>query len=179
MVKKQQTKEENKLTKLVEQASLTINMAEPDDMADMQNLQNIIGEIEKNIETIAQAPTQLLEQVRGTTSDAAGMLHKILKQETKDTNKSIEKIATAVSELQGLIDQIEKSTTSEDSQSESSNDDKSEQTKNDPEISQDSSQPQTEEQTESSAQETTVIDEEDVPLVLDFVAEAKRTHRIC
>ena len=61
MAKKQQTKEHNKLTKLVEQASLTINMAEADDLAEMQNLQNIMGEIEKNIETIAQAPTQLLD----------------------------------------------------------------------------------------------------------------------
>lgn len=69
MAKKQQIKEDNKLTKLVEQASLTINMAEPDDLADMQNLQNILNEIEKNIETITQAPTQLLEQAKGTTSE--------------------------------------------------------------------------------------------------------------
>lgn len=63
MAKKQEIKEDNKLTKLVEQASLTINMA------DMQNLQNILNEIEKNIETITQAPTQLLEQAKGTTSE--------------------------------------------------------------------------------------------------------------
>ncbi len=177
LAKKQQTKQENKLTKLVEQASMTINMAEPDDMEEMQNLQNIIGEIEKNIGTIAQAPTQLLEQVKGTTSDAAEMLHEILKQETKDSAKSVEKIATAVSELQGLIDQIEKSNTSEDTDSQapqldSSTEEISNKAKNDPTTSQDSSQNQQTEQTESSAQETTIIDEEDVPLVLDFVAEA-------
>jgi two-component system chemotaxis sensor kinase CheA len=172
LAKKQQTKEENKLTKLVEQASLTINMAEPDDLADLKILQNIIHEIEKNIGTIAQAPTKLMEQVKGTTSDTAEMLHKILKKETKDSDKSVEKIATAVSELQGLIEQIEKNNTSQVSLSESPTEDKNVLTKNDPEISQDSTKPQTQEQTESSAQESLVIDEEDVPLVLDFVAEA-------
>ncbi|MEN6385214.1 MAG: chemotaxis protein CheA [Phycisphaerales bacterium] len=139
-----------KLVELIEQAACTTNMLNLSDTAELNKLQTIINEIKQNIDNATALPKQILEQAKGSTSDAETVLQQILKNQVDDTSKSIESISKSVSVLQSLIDQIEKGTASAAVPENKTEDKKSEaQTKQ------------------------MIISEEDVSLVLDFITESK------
>jgi len=140
----------NKLIELIEQAACSTNMLSPTDFSELDKLQTILDEINENIAEISDGPAQLLEQAKGSTSEAAELLQKILQNQVEDTDKSIESISQAVSALQGLIGQIEQAS--------------------------EAAEP---EETETTAAEIakaesqqSPVSEEDVPLVLDFITES-------
>jgi two-component system chemotaxis sensor kinase CheA len=140
-----------KLTELVEQASLAVNMVSPADLSEVEKLQAILDQIQQAIGQISDGPAQLLEQAKGTSGDAATQIEKILHKEVEDANKSIEVVSEAVLALQDLIEQI----TGDDTETES-------------EDVEAAPAPEAEEQAGTSG----VVMEEDVPLVLDFIAES-------
>ena len=140
-----------KLTEFIEQASLAINMLSPTDMSGLESLQEIFDQISRSIDDIGDAPAQLLTQVKGTTSNAVDMLQKILQQEVEDTANSIEIVSKAISTLESLIGQFAQAKVTPDS----------------------AAGADASEGAETAPQEVTVVREEDMPLVLDFIAEAQ------
>jgi len=142
----------DKLTGLIEQAASAINMLSPADMSELDSLQAIFEQIDRSVAEIKECPTQLLEQARGKTSGAVDAIHKILQREVTDTAASIEVISAAVCTLQSLIEQISNAGT-----------------ESAPKPPEQKPAPNPE---PSAPQKTTAISEEDVPLVLDFIAEA-------
>ena len=151
MERKYEMQNGDKLIKLTEQASLAINTLSPADLSEVENLQEILDQIGQSIAEISEGPAELLEQAKGVTSNSVVVLQEMLQQEAEDTARSIETISQAVLTLQSLVDQV--SQAGEESDFEHAEQD-------------------SEATIETAPQEATVIVEEDVPLVLDFIAEA-------
>jgi two-component system chemotaxis sensor kinase CheA len=148
----------DKLAELVEQASLAINMVSPADLSEIDNLQTILDQIQQVISEMSDGPAELLEQAKGTSGDAAAQLEKILGKEVEDANKSIDMVSGAVLALQDLIGQL----TGDDTAAE-------------PETAEATVVPQAKkdaEEAKEQAEASSVVMEEDVPLVLDFIAES-------
>ena len=146
----EETIKTDKLSGLVDQAASVINMLSPSDLSDIESLQTILDQIRENINQWNEGPTQLLEQARGTTSEAADALQKMLQDQNRDTTDLIETISQAITVLQNITVEI----TQSDTKSESDSDDNE-------------SSSATTEPTEAF-----IITEEDAPLVLDFINEA-------
>jgi len=150
-IKKNDMQNNNKLIELIEQAACSTNMLSSTDFSEIDKLQKILDEINKNISEISDGSDRLFEQAKGSTSEAAELLQKILQNQVEDANKSIESVSQAVSTLQGLIGQIEQASEATDSE-------KTETT--------------AAENTQAQSQQPCIISEEDVPLVLDFITES-------
>jgi len=142
----------DKLTSLIEQASLAVNMLNPTDVSDVESLQAILDEINHTVAKISSGPVELLEQARGASSEATEALAKVLRQEAEDSARSIEVVSKVVGSLQGMIDQMTQTDAGADSQ---------------PAVT---ALPLT---VEPEPEETTVIPQEDVSLVIDFIAEGR------
>lgn len=142
---------DKKLIKLIEQAACSVNMLSPTDFSEFDKLKKILSKINKNIDQISDGPEKLLEQAKGSTSEAAKLLKKILKKQVKDTNKSIESVSQAVSTLQDIMGQIEHAPqTPEPEEAQTTAADNS----------------------QADAPQLCIIPEDDVPLVLDFITES-------
>lgn len=141
----------DKLIELTEQASLAINTLSVSDPSEIESLQAILEKIGQSIAEISEGPSELLEQARSATSNSVEALGQVLRQEAEDTARSIETVSQAVMILQSLVDHI-----CQDAEEADSDD-----------TEQDSAP-----EVETAQQAGSIIVEEDVPLVLDFVAEA-------
>lgn len=143
------------LIKLIEQAASMASVLSPINMSEVEELQKILNQINQTVIETDGCTNQLFQQIKGTTSDAADLLQKVLEKQVADTDKSIKTVLQAVSALQGLIDQIAQQPPlvagGGDSQS------------NQKDLSTDS---------EIDVQKNMVISEEDVSLILDFIAES-------
>jgi len=142
---------DNKLTKLIEQASLAINTLSPADLSEVENLQKILDQINQSITGTTDGPAELLEQAKGATSDSVEVLQKILQKDIVDSTQSMEIVSQAIVVLQDLIDQVSEKQVISDSENINEN---------------------SEETVESTPQKDITIPEEDVPLILDFIAES-------
>ncbi len=140
----------DELTSLIEQASLAVNMLNPTDVSDVESLQAILDQINQTVAKISDAPVELLEQAKGAGSQATEALAKILRQEVEDSARSIEVVSQVVCSLQSLIDQITQTGAGADSE---------------PVVTGLSPT------VEPGPEEATVIPEEDMPLISDFIAE--------
>ena len=141
----------NKLIQLIEQAAYSTKMLSPTDLSELDKLQTILDQISGNFAEINNGPAQLLEQAKDTTSEAAEILEKILNKQIEITDRSIESVQHAVSNLQSLIDQITQET---------------------PAASSPSSQKDLPTNYEADVQEEAAISEEDISLILDFISES-------
>ena len=160
----------DKLIGLVEEASSSITMLCPEDSSEIKGLKNTLEQIKGGIGKIKGVPSELVKDAEIASSDAINELGKILTKEVKDSEKSIEEISKAIVEIQNLIRQFEKAGDTEaESQSEK------------PQVNDAGSEVKTEDKGESetvgaevdSSLEETVVSEDDIPLVLDFIAESK------
>ncbi|MEE9370906.1 MAG: chemotaxis protein CheA, partial [Sedimentisphaerales bacterium] len=146
---------DTELIKLIEQAASMASVLSPINMSEVEELQKILNQINQTVVETDGCTNQLFQQIKGTTSDAAELLQKVLEKQVADTDKSIKTVLQAVSALQGLIDQIAQQPPlvagGGDSQS------------NQKDLSTNS---------EIDVQKDTVISEEDVSLILDFIAES-------
>ena len=79
-------------------------MLEPTELTEIEALEAILDQISRSITELEDGPAQILEQAKGTTSEAIEELQKILRREVDDTAESIESISQAVSTLQSFID---------------------------------------------------------------------------
>jgi two-component system chemotaxis sensor kinase CheA len=136
---------------LMAQAACSANMLSPTDLSELDKLQTILDEINEKMAGISDGPSQLLEQVNSTTAEAAELLQKMLQKEAKDTSKSIESVSQAVSVLQDLIEQLGEPADSSDSQP---------------------AETDSPDNVSTEPQQTFVIPEDDIPLVLDFITES-------
>jgi len=141
----------NELMELIEQAACSTNMLNSTDLSELEKLQSILKQINESIAGISDGPTQLLQQANGTTSKASELLQKILQKEVQDTDKSIESVSGAVSDLQELIEQISQPADLPDAKP--------------ADTDSDANAPDTPHQ-------TFLVPEDDVPLVLDFITES-------
>ena len=146
---------DTELIKLIEQAASMASVLSPINMSEVEELQKILNQINQTVVETGGCTNQLFQQIKGTTSDAAELLQKVLEKQVADTDKSIKTVLQAVSALQGLIDQIAQQPPlvagGGDSQS------------NQKDLSTNS---------EIDVQKNMVISEEDVSLILDFIAES-------
>ena len=146
---------DTELIKLIEQAASMASVLSPINMAEVEELQKILNQINRTVVETGGCTNQLFQQIKGTTTDAAELLQKVLEKQVADTDKSIKTVLQAVSALQGLIDQIAQQPPlvagGGDSQS------------NQKDLSTNS---------EIDVQKDMVISEEDVSLILDFIAES-------
>ncbi len=142
---------DTELIKLIEQAASMASVLSPINMSEVEDLQKILNQINQTVVETGGCTNQLFQQIKGTTSDAAELLQKVLEKQVADTDKSIKTVLQAVSALQGLIDQIAQQAPAADSQS------------NQKDLSTNS---------EIDVQKDMVISEEDVSLILDFIAES-------
>jgi len=140
------------LTSLIEQASLAVNMLNPADLSDVESLQAILDQIDQTITNISDAPVELLEQARGASCEATEALAKVLRREAEDSARSIEMVSQVVCSLQSLISQMMQTDASAESE---------------PAVT------GTSPAVESGPKQVTVIPEEDVPLIMDFIAEGR------
>ncbi len=141
----------NKLMELIEQAACSTNMLSSTDLSELENLQKILKQINESIAAISDGPPRLLEQASGTTSEACELLQKILQKEAEDTGKSIESVSGAVSVLQDVIEQSSQPADLPDATT---------------------AETDSREKVTDAPQQTFVIPEDDVPLVLDFITES-------
>lgn len=95
------------LTQLVDQAACCINMLSPTDLSEAQQLAEIFNQIGKVVREYGRGPGELRTQLEGTTSDAAGLLQKILQQDADDASTALEAISKAICSLQDLIRRLE------------------------------------------------------------------------
>ena len=142
---------DTELIKLIEQAASMASVLSPINMSEVEELQKILNQINQTVVETGGCTNQLFQQIKGTTSDAAELLQKVLEKQVAGTDKSIKTVLQAVSALQGLIDQIAQQAPAADSQS------------NQKDLSANS---------EIDVQKDMVISEEDVSLILDFIAES-------
>ncbi|MBN2591471.1 MAG: chemotaxis protein CheA [Sedimentisphaerales bacterium] len=139
------------LMELMEKAASSVNMLDTEDFSDLENLQKVLDEIKSSLGQMDNYPVEMLEKATSETSGSIELLQKILNKEVNDTASSIEIVSKAIVTLQGIIDQLSKF--------------KIQTCPNTSEIT-------TESDTEKTTQEGVVIAEDDVPLVLDFIAES-------
>ncbi|MHC4487833.1 MAG: chemotaxis protein CheA [Planctomycetota bacterium] len=142
---------DTELIKLIEQAASMASVLSPINISEVEELQKILNQINQTVVETDGCTNQLFQQIKGTTSDAAELLQKVLEKQVADTDKSIKTVLQAVSALQDLIDRIAQQAPAADSQS------------NQKDLSANS---------EIDVQKDTVISEEDVSLILDFIAES-------
>jgi len=142
---------DTELIKLIEQAASVANVLSPANMSQVEELQKILDQINQIVAETDGCTNQLFRQIEGTASDTVRLLQKVLEKQVADTDKSIETVLQAVSALQALIEQIAQQAPAADSQS---------------------NQKDSSTNLESDVQEDTVISEEDVSLILDFIAES-------
>lgn len=151
-----QENDNTKLIELIEQAACSTNMLDPSDTAELGRLQAIVGEIQKNIDQTKDIPSQIVEQAKGSTSQAADVLQKILQNQADDANKAIESVSGCISVLQGLIDQIEQGASQQPAAE---------------------SKPNEADKPQAAAQQPDVhpaaFSEEDIGLISDFIMESK------
>ncbi|RKY12294.1 MAG: chemotaxis protein CheA [Planctomycetota bacterium] len=141
----------DKLMELIEQAASSINMLNSEDLSELESLQAIFDQINQSVTEITDGSAELLEQAKEATSNSVEVLKKILKQEADDTEKSIELVSTSVCSLQSVIGKMVRDTSAADSVCPA---------------------PVASEDTEAGTQAGAAILEDDIPLILDFIAEA-------
>jgi len=142
---------DTELIRLIEQAAAMAEVQSPISMPEVEKLQKIFEQIAQSAVVKDGCTNQLLQQIGGTSCEAAHLLQKILKEQVEDTDKSIQAVNQTVSVLQDLINQTAQKAPVADSQSNH----KDSSVNFEPDI-----------------QEGVVISQEDVPLLLDFIAES-------
>lgn len=155
----------DKLTELIEKAACSVTMLSPADVSDVEDLQKTMDKIKESIDEICDGPAGLLDQAKGTTAEANEVLHKILEKEVNDASSSIEAVSKAIQELQGLCGEISSADIS--SAAEVATVEDTQETSGEGE-----SDPAAASELESESESGECIADDDVELVLDFIAES-------
>ncbi len=146
--------EAGKLGELLEQAACSINMLGPGDVAEIDGLDRLMSEIRQSLDEIGRGPEELLQEAKHVSEGAHDLLQEILKQAADDTTGALERVSQTICSLQQLCNKIMDS--DEDS-----------------EHSAEAAAPESENSAENRGQEGMVIPDDDVALVMDFIAESQ------
>lgn len=143
---------DEKILKLMEQAASGATMLAPDDISEVDQLQSVFKQLDKSVAKVKGAPADLLQQTKETTSGISELLTQIIADDAKDPDGLIDSVSQEVMSLQKLIDQV---------------------LNPQPEpVKEEPAAVEAESAQESEAPAGTVIDEDDIPLVQDFIAES-------
>ncbi len=139
-----------KIMELIEQAASGANMLAPGETEEVDQLQSVFKQIDKSIDKLKDVPEDLIEQTRGTTGNISELLSQMLADDVKDPDGLIDSVAQEVMSLQELMDKVlnPQSEPEETATVEA-------------DAPQDVAEP-----------EGMLIDEDDIPLVQDFIAES-------
>jgi len=129
-------------------------MLNPTDVSELEKLQAILDQIKQNVTGMTEGSAELLEQAKGMTCDAVEALEKIFQSHSEDAAGLIATISQAVSTLQAFTNELERAGDKTSSKP-------AEPTAPAPCPRQD-----------DAPAEGMVIADDDVSLVLDFIAEA-------
>ena len=133
-------------------------MLNPTDVSELENLQAILDQIKQNVAGMTEGPLELLEQAKGTTCEAVETISKIFQSRSEDAAGLIATIAQAVSTLQGFTQELEQAG------------DKTSSKPAEPAVAEQIPAPCPRQ--DDAPAEGMVIADDDVSLVLDFIAEA-------
>lgn len=166
------------LNKLVQEAASAITMACPDELSDISGLQDVLDGIAKCVTDMSELPDALKQAAHGATISAAELVKDVLSNEVENTEDSLKIISETVSTLQQLNDQIERGidaasievdfalpVTDPDACNLATDEQRVEEVLQ-AECSEEAPE------SDVSAGEDMVIDEDDIDLIGDFIAEA-------
>jgi two-component system chemotaxis sensor kinase CheA len=145
---------DTRLIQLVEQAACCFTMLNPTDLSDVQQLQDVLGQIVEAVAGLDPCPADLRAQLQGKTGETVQTLQRVLQQQVEDTGKAMEAISQAICGIQRLIRQLA------EPQSQAAP------------APVPSPVPAPAQEAAPAAPKAMTISEEDAPLVLDFIAEA-------
>jgi two-component system chemotaxis sensor kinase CheA len=95
-----------KLAELLEQAACSINMLGPADISEIDGLDRLLNQIKQSLEEVGSGPAELLEEAKHASEGAHGLLRQILRQEAADTAASLAAVSQTICSLQRLCDKI-------------------------------------------------------------------------
>lgn len=158
----------DKLAGLVEKAASAMNLLDVTNVSAVEGFQSLLTEISEAVEEMdKQTPLRILEQTKGKSADAAGIVKKILTQEIKDSSSAIQSLSRTVMDIQTLVEQIEKTVETTEKSSASA-------------LVSTYPQPIPAAAVADKAdQDAMTISEEDKPLILDFINEATEHIESC
>lgn len=159
--------ESDKLTGLLQKAASAVTMATPTDLSDISELQNLLDDITNCVQEMAKLPDQLKQASNDAATVAAGMTEKLLSNQTENVDDSLKDISDVISAFQKLSDQIEKGISLENVAVDFP------ELLAEPNTTQDGGNTQPQTALDSAAdQQTTVIDDDDIELIADFLTES-------
>lgn len=135
------------LPELIEQAASGATMLSPGDASEVNQLKKVFKKIDNSLAKLKDAPADLVQKTQDVSSGISDLLGQMSGDQTDDAEALIDSVTQEVMSLQQLVDQV--------------------------------LNPKPPQAVEASAEETpaaeevgTMIDEDDVPLVQDFIAES-------
>jgi two-component system chemotaxis sensor kinase CheA len=155
---KEHMQKSDTLAQLVEKAASAVNLLDLTDMTAVEGFQSVLTQIGKAVDEMSQQiPSQMLQQAKSKSTDAAGVVEKILTQGIKDSSDAIQSLSRAVMDIQDLVGQIEETAGA---------------TKKSQVPAPAQPQPASAAEADKASQDAIIISEEDKPLILDFINEA-------
>ncbi len=139
----------DKVTDLVEQAAGKIPLIDPGDTDQLQEISRLFQEIESALKDLEETGQSSGTQLQTLTKNGAEQIEKLMQENGTASSQLLEELSQSVSDLQALAETLH-----EVQGPQSEVQEKTEENKPDTE-------------------EVTVIPEEDVPLVQDFIAESR------
>jgi len=165
---------DNKLTSLVQQAASSIMMADASDLSEIENLSALLEDISECVQQFSQLPDDLKARAGSAATSAGELMTKIFSKETEDAESSLKNVSETITALQDMVEQIDIETDpanikvkfpSPDNQAKP----EAEQPK---EVQPEVESSDLQKQAQKSKVEPTIIDEDDVELVSDFINES-------
>ncbi|MBE0537343.1 MAG: chemotaxis protein CheW [Phycisphaerae bacterium] len=96
----------SKLAELLEQAACSITMLGPADLTELDGLDHLLNQIKQSLEEVDNGPAELLEQAKKSSEGAHQLLQQILTQEAADSAESLASVSQTVCSLQQLCNRI-------------------------------------------------------------------------
>ncbi|HPD46266.1 MAG TPA: chemotaxis protein CheA [Anaerohalosphaeraceae bacterium] len=156
-----------KLAELLEKAACSVNMLGPADLGEIDGLDRLVNEIRQSLEAISSGPAELVEQAKHASENAHECLQEILQQAAADTAASLETVSQTICSLQQLCNRILALEETDAPPADGVTDTSQAPVETSGEASTDGTL------TAEASQGGTVIPEDDVPLVMDFIAESQ------
>ena len=151
------------LGRLVEQAASKITLLDPSDSSEMQNFTELFEQIQSAVRDCSTLSEEQADQCNSLVTQSSQEISELLKAGAKDSDKTLNRISEAITELQGiteeLVSQVAESVSTDSSLTESL-----------PEEPQPPTVKASQEQ--APAEASSAFMEEDIPLIQDFIAES-------
>ncbi len=133
------------LLELVEQAACGINILDPANPDDLNELFSTLSQIKEQVSSAMEGPSELLDRVKDSGTAAAGLLSEMIEGHAADLDQATQAVSQEVRTLQALANDLSNRVAQDPTETPTSNEE---------------------------GLSGTIIHEDDLPLVADFLAEA-------